>query len=182
MALITARAWNDPGYRKRLVGSPEAVLRDEGVHLPADVSVAVLEDTPRVKHVTLDDGAPDGQAARLLSHLPIAEGRELRVVHSGGRTRYLVLPVPPAGALLASAKGEPDTQPGYQLLNVTAQVVTVTSIEAQQVELVEIDTQISEVAVETVVEVTTISEGQVMDSQAIEVATVSIEGTEVEIV
>ncbi|HYH83728.1 MAG TPA: nitrile hydratase subunit alpha [Longimicrobium sp.] len=104
LALITARAWKDAWYRQRLVNEPETVLRDEGVKIPDGVTVSVLEDTPQVKHVAVNDGAPaDEQFTKLRRHLPLAAGRELRMVLSTAQARFLVLPLPPARANLHGA-------------------------------------------------------------------------------
>ena len=97
LALVTARAWKDPWFRQRLVDDPRAVLREEGVRLPEEVAVSVLEDTDEVKHVIVPEGAPaEAQLARVGRHLPLQPGAELRVVGTSPRTRFLILPVAPA--------------------------------------------------------------------------------------
>jgi hypothetical protein len=39
-----ARAWDDDGFRRRLLAEPEAVLREEGLEVPEGVAVRVVED------------------------------------------------------------------------------------------------------------------------------------------
>jgi len=43
-ARVVARAWDDDGFRQRLLAEPEAVLRDAGITLPLGVPVRVVED------------------------------------------------------------------------------------------------------------------------------------------
>ncbi|MEA1671869.1 NHLP leader peptide family RiPP precursor [Nitrospirillum sp. BR 11163] len=50
---IVARAWADDAFKARLLADPEAVLRDEGVDLPASVTVRVAVDTDAVRTLVL---------------------------------------------------------------------------------------------------------------------------------
>jgi len=50
---LVARAWSDPAFKARLLANPAAVLRAEGVNLPAGVSVHVLENTGEVINLVL---------------------------------------------------------------------------------------------------------------------------------
>ena len=43
-ARVVARAWDDDGFRQRLLAEPEAVLREAGIALPPGVPVRVVED------------------------------------------------------------------------------------------------------------------------------------------
>jgi hypothetical protein len=43
-ARVVARAWDDDGFRQRLLAEPESVLRDAGITLPPGVPVRVVED------------------------------------------------------------------------------------------------------------------------------------------
>jgi hypothetical protein len=51
-ARIVQKAWQDPAYRRRLLANPRAVLSEElsrikeGVAVPANVKVTVLEEKP----------------------------------------------------------------------------------------------------------------------------------------
>src|SRR5262245_40656366 len=40
---LVARAWDDDGFRQRLLTEPEAVLREEGIDGPAGIVVRVVE-------------------------------------------------------------------------------------------------------------------------------------------
>lgn len=40
---VVARAWDDDGFRQRLLDEPESVLREEGIDVPPDVAVQVIE-------------------------------------------------------------------------------------------------------------------------------------------
>ena len=50
---IVAKAWANDLYRQRLLRDPKSTLRSEGVDVPDDVQVAVLEDTPTLVHFVL---------------------------------------------------------------------------------------------------------------------------------
>lgn len=52
-ARIHAKAWQDEGYRQRLLDDPAAVLREEGLHVPEGKTVRVVENTPDVAHFVL---------------------------------------------------------------------------------------------------------------------------------
>ncbi|HYH83730.1 MAG TPA: nitrile hydratase subunit alpha [Longimicrobium sp.] len=154
LALITARAWKDTWYRQRLVNDPEAVLRDEGVKIPDGVTVSVLEDTAQVKHVSVNDGASaEEQLAKVRRHLPLALGRELRMVHSSAQARYLVLPVAPSGtdlygasdiALMAAAAEDSGTEATYHDTTQTTEAETteVTVTETTEVQDAETSTTV----------------------------------------
>jgi len=57
---IVAHAWADANFKKRLLGDPAAVPKEQGVTVPAGVRVKVLEDTADVVHLTLP-GKPTGE-------------------------------------------------------------------------------------------------------------------------
>lgn len=50
---ITAKAWTDANFKKRLLSDPVAVLKDYGTTLPPDVKIKVFEDTDTLYHLTL---------------------------------------------------------------------------------------------------------------------------------
>jgi hypothetical protein len=52
-AKLIARAWLDPAFKERLMTTPRAVLREQGIDLPPDVEVQVVEDTENLLHVRL---------------------------------------------------------------------------------------------------------------------------------
>jgi hypothetical protein len=43
-ARVVARAWNDDGFRQRLLAEPEGVLREAGIALPPGVPLRVVEE------------------------------------------------------------------------------------------------------------------------------------------
>ena len=47
-ARVVARAWDDDGFRQRLLAEPEAILREAGIALPSGVPVRVVEDDAAV--------------------------------------------------------------------------------------------------------------------------------------
>jgi hypothetical protein len=50
---IVARAWQDESCKKRLLADPAAVLKEEGVEVPARLKIQVLEDSDQVVHLVL---------------------------------------------------------------------------------------------------------------------------------
>lgn len=50
---VVARAWSDDEFRQRLVNDPSAVLREQGIEVPYDVELQVVEDTPETCHLVL---------------------------------------------------------------------------------------------------------------------------------
>lgn len=99
VAMVTARAWRDPGFRDRLLSDPKPLLAAEGLEIPEDVDVRILEDTPSVKYLNLTRETTDAKQALdvLQRFVPIRENFEVRLVQSTEKTRYLVLPCVPAG-------------------------------------------------------------------------------------
>ena len=59
---IVARAWQDAGFKRRLLADPAAVLKEHGVAVPAGVQVQVLEDTEAVRNLVLPS-KPGGELA-----------------------------------------------------------------------------------------------------------------------
>ena len=50
---ITAKAWTDANFKKRLLSDPAAVLKDYGLTVPPDIKIRVVEDTDTLVHLTL---------------------------------------------------------------------------------------------------------------------------------
>jgi len=50
---IVKKAWNDEGFKKRLLSSPAAVLKEEGLEPPKDTQVKIIENTSSTVHLTL---------------------------------------------------------------------------------------------------------------------------------
>lgn len=53
MGRIIARTWADDEFRKKLLSDPAAVLRAEGMPIPAGMVFRVVEDTEKVCHLVL---------------------------------------------------------------------------------------------------------------------------------
>jgi hypothetical protein len=52
-ARITAQAWRDEDFKKRLMSDPAAVLKEYGVNLPSGRQVRVVENTDHVFNLVL---------------------------------------------------------------------------------------------------------------------------------
>ena len=50
---ITAKAWSDPAFKKRLMADPAAIAKEFGMPLPSGMQLKVVEDTPQVRHYVL---------------------------------------------------------------------------------------------------------------------------------
>jgi hypothetical protein len=50
---IIAKAWRDPAFKAELIANPAAVLKAEGVDVPAGMTVTVVENTDRQFHLVL---------------------------------------------------------------------------------------------------------------------------------
>ena len=50
---IVAKAWQDDAFKKRLLADPAAVLKEQGLELPAGTQIRVVENTDQVIHLTL---------------------------------------------------------------------------------------------------------------------------------
>jgi len=64
-ARIIAMAWADENYKKRLMGDPVALLKEEGIDLPAGMSLRVVEDTPNLRSIVLPPPPKEGEIVDL---------------------------------------------------------------------------------------------------------------------
>ena len=62
MAKVIAKAWTDPGYKKRLLKEPAKVLAEEGLNLPKGAKVHVHENSKKAVHLVLPQ-RPDAALA-----------------------------------------------------------------------------------------------------------------------
>ncbi len=53
IAKAIARAWNDAGYKAKLLNDPHAALAEAGVEVPAGTTIKVVENTADTQHVVL---------------------------------------------------------------------------------------------------------------------------------
>lgn len=52
-AEATKKAWSDPAFRAKLLADPRAALLAEGVQVPADITINVVENTGNVINLVL---------------------------------------------------------------------------------------------------------------------------------
>ena len=50
---LVAKAWSDPALREKLLADPAGVLKENGVIVPADVTINVRENTDQVVNLVL---------------------------------------------------------------------------------------------------------------------------------
>lgn len=53
LSRFIARCWSDAAFKARLLADPAAVLREEGVEVPAGIQLRVLEDTAQEVHLVI---------------------------------------------------------------------------------------------------------------------------------
>jgi hypothetical protein len=58
LSQITAKAWSDPAFKKRLMADPAAVAKEFGMPLPAGMQIKVIEDSTTVRHFVLPPRPP----------------------------------------------------------------------------------------------------------------------------
>jgi hypothetical protein len=66
-AEATRKAWSDPAFREKLLADPRASLSAEGVQVPADVTIKVLENTGDVIHLVLPARPSDALSEEALA-------------------------------------------------------------------------------------------------------------------
>ena len=172
LAMAFARMWQDANYKQEFLSDPKAALSREGVNFSGNTSVRVVEETPTIKYVDLENTDPQETLQRLL---PIPEGQEVRFVQSTSSLRYLILPARPGWIA-------PGTQSTGNLLNAQTKETSVEAVIDSQAVAVQaisvspiVEQSIEQQAMELVVAEVESQELVVMDSQAIEVAQVEIE-------
>lgn len=100
VAEVTARAWKDEDYRKRLIREPDKVFTEAGLKIPPGAHIKIVENTPTVAYVSIP--AADRFAARadafmasLGRMLPLPAGVEVRMLQCTASQRFIVLPLAP---------------------------------------------------------------------------------------
>ncbi len=122
-ARAVARAWNDPGFRERLLADAKAAFAELGISTLEDPRLVVAENTPEVHNVVVCTlcscypwavlGLPptwykepayrsrvvrEPRAVLREMGLDLPDAVEVRVWDSSAEVRYLVLPQRPAGS------------------------------------------------------------------------------------
>lgn len=98
---LVAKAWKDADLKQQLLTDPIPLLKENGVNVPAGITIKVLEDAENIKYLNLTRDLDVGKNGFGLSKLiekilPIKEGSEIRLVQSNENTRYLIFPRTPA--------------------------------------------------------------------------------------
>ena len=85
-AKIVAKAWSDAEFKRKLIAEPNAVLTENGIAVPAGITIKIVEDTATVKNVTL----PSPPDELDLDELEKAAGGSINVSNiSIGKTQLL---------------------------------------------------------------------------------------------
>ena len=58
---VVAKSWQDDGFKKRLLANPSAVLKEQGLEVPAGVQIRMVENTDQVVHLTLPAKPREGE-------------------------------------------------------------------------------------------------------------------------
>jgi hypothetical protein len=58
---IVAKAWADDSFKKRLMSNPNAVLKENGLEVDPGIQVKVIEDTEKLRHITLPPKPTEGE-------------------------------------------------------------------------------------------------------------------------
>jgi hypothetical protein len=53
LARIVAKCWMDEGFKKNFVNDPAKILKDEGISVPDDTKIRVIEDTFEQRTIVL---------------------------------------------------------------------------------------------------------------------------------
>jgi hypothetical protein len=53
MSQLVAKCWADDGFKRKFMADPDAVLKAEGIMVPAGVSVKAVEDTDTKLHFVI---------------------------------------------------------------------------------------------------------------------------------
>ncbi len=57
---LVKEAWRDESLKRRLIANPAAVLEEHGLSVPPGIELRVVENTDKVKYLTLP-ARPDGE-------------------------------------------------------------------------------------------------------------------------
>lgn len=131
LALLITKIWEDKALEDKFKKEPVAVLKAEGIDIPSDVTVKVLQNTKTVKYVplsqTFDPKKDRDKISTLFSLItPVPDGKEVRMVQSTEKTYYILIPVRPPKKLRTALSSA-------QLINMAAiSGFTVTYLDVEQ--------------------------------------------------
>lgn len=69
-AKIVAKAWADEDYKQRLMDDPASILTEEGMEVPADVHINVVEATDKQAWMVLPPKPQEGEIEDSAERLP----------------------------------------------------------------------------------------------------------------
>jgi hypothetical protein len=58
LAQLTARAWSDDAFKKRLLSDPISVAKEYDIPVPPGSEIRIVEDTPTLRHFILPPRPP----------------------------------------------------------------------------------------------------------------------------
>jgi Nitrile hydratase, alpha chain len=76
---VIAKSWTDDAYKKKLMADPKSVLADEGIEVPPEANVKVIDQQPNDMHLILPP-KPAGEinvhnvASQIHSTMPMTFG------------------------------------------------------------------------------------------------------------
>jgi len=100
LALLITKVWEDKELANKFKKEPGIVLKNEGIDIPSDVTVKVLQNSETVKYIplsqTFDPKKDRDKIISLFSLIaPIPDGKEVRLVQSTEKTYYILIPARP---------------------------------------------------------------------------------------
>ena len=57
---IVAKAWTDEAFKARLMSDPKSIFKENGIDVPEDVEVKVVENTDKLIHFSLPPKPEEG--------------------------------------------------------------------------------------------------------------------------
>lgn len=99
MAEMIARCWQDPAFAEEFSADPISKLKEAGMDIPPNKKVKVFRSTPDIIYMGLSHNMDANDYYKIAATqfeplLPLAEGREVRLVQS--TPNYMPIIVPPA--------------------------------------------------------------------------------------
>jgi hypothetical protein len=67
---VLAKAWTDGTFKQSLIADPAGVLKENGIEMPAHVTVKVVEDSGKTVHLILPERPKE--LSKAVAHGPLA--------------------------------------------------------------------------------------------------------------